>query len=525
MNFLSIEFLWLLLPASAICVALTNKYSTPTITGLTVIAFSIIFYVSSGWLDLSFLLLSIFLNYGFVHLIQNCARKELYFYIAILLNLVFLTQFKYYSLANLFFHAQPDGVLATNNWIRLLGASYFTFQQVTVLIQVRDDNKFKLGFLDYLQFVCFFPTLVSGPIARMDEVAESFKGKRDINPLTTNIGLALVCIGLIKKVFIADTLGHYVDRVFDAGPGPMTICDAWIGAVGFTFQVFFDFSGYSDMAIGFAKLLGITLPINFIAPYRSLTIAEFWRRWHMTMTRFFSDFVYAPIAISLTRIGTTRSWNPAPMFVCCVGIPTILTFVLVGFWHEAGVNFLLFGLLHGIALTGFQLWRKRSRRRLPRSLSFVLTFLFLIMTLVLFRAKNFDVTKQLWTAMLGGDLLVNSTSFLSLTSNGPGGWMNGVGDLLRKGNLFAIRENRDIVFSITLLIAGTLCFVVPDTIEFMRGYAAGLTGRTKVDLPWSARWIRWNPSIAWSIGLGLAGGLAYVVALKTGLTQFIYIRF
>ena len=273
-----------------------------------------------------------------------------------------------------------------------LGISFFTFQQISYLVDLKRDEAPTYGLLEYACFVCFFPQLIAGPIVRHNELIPQFA----LNPLRTDgieriaRGLVLFILGLVKKVFFADELAPIADAGFALASAATVpgVEAAWQGALAYSLQLYFDFSAYSDMAIGLGALFGFDLPLNFDNPYRATSIREFWRRWHMTLSRFLRDYVYIPLGGS--RQGTARIYAVA-----------LFTMLLCGLWHGAGWTFIVWGGLHGVAVCCNRMWMSTDWR-LPPFAGWALTMLFVVVGWVLFRAEDFSVAAKLIAAMFGG---------------------------------------------------------------------------------------------------------------------------
>lgn len=491
MTFISLQFLLVFLPLAILAMALIGRFNAPKITGAAMVVISIVFYAGFGWPSLLVLCSSTVGSFLLARVIASSKRPLPALALGVVANLLLLGVFKYLG------DIAPGTAPGAASIITVVGISYFTFQQVGYLLQVHSGRVQPLAFVDYVQFVIFFPTLISGPIPRAAELAESYRRPQRISLLGLQVGLTMICIGIAKKVLIADQLAPAVDAVFAGAISP-TPAEAWAGALAFTFQVYFDFSGYTDIAIGCARIFGIVLPVNFLSPLRATSIQDFWRRWHMTMTRFFSDFVYAPLAVALTRRAMQNRLGKVWTFALSVALPTIFTFVLVGFWHDAGVNFLLFGLLHGIGLTAYQ-WRATARRkRWPPLMGWGANFLFLVVTLVLFRAPDFDTVLKVWSAMAGFGPL--GSPFWAVT------WST---------------------WSVTaaMLAAIAVTMALPSTYEFMSDYAPGLKSSVPVISTLTSCWFRWRPNVVWALIFGLLGGACFIWALRGEITSFAYVRF
>jgi D-alanyl-lipoteichoic acid acyltransferase DltB (MBOAT superfamily) len=236
-----------------------------------------------------------------------------------------------------------------------------------------------MGLLDHATFASFFPYVVSGPIAqakRMQHQFGHFGGGQPELPDSIARGLIQFAIGMAKKTIIADTLSQFVDTGF-SNPKRLSLSAAWVFSLMFSLQIYFDFSGYSDMAIGSARMLGITVPRNFDAPFRSKSITEFWQRWHITLTEFITTYLYNPI---MRSIGSVSLWIAAPV--------TILVMLIAGFWHGAAWTFGLFGLIHGVGLAVNQVWRRKKLPKPSKWLSWVLTMAIVNFAFVIFRAQS-----------------------------------------------------------------------------------------------------------------------------------------
>lgn len=273
-----------------------------------------------------------------------------------------------------------------------LGISFFVFQKISYLVDLRRGDRHIYGFLDFALFVGFFPQLIAGPLVRHNEIIHQFRADPRGAAMWENLsrGFCLFVIGVAKKVLIADTVAMAIDPLFEkALTTPLSFAEAWVAALGYTLQIYFDFSGYSDMAIGLGLMFGLRLPVNFDAPYRAVSIRDFWRRWHMTLSRFLRDYLYIPLGGN--RAGPARQ-----------AANVVLTMLLGGLWHGAAWTFVVWGGLHGLALAVAHLWEKAGLR-LPAILGWLLTLLFVIACWVLFRAPDFRTAGEILAAMAGGN--------------------------------------------------------------------------------------------------------------------------
>jgi D-alanyl-lipoteichoic acid acyltransferase DltB (MBOAT superfamily) len=243
--------------------------------------------------------------------------------------------------------------------------------------------------------VSFFPTVTMGPILRFKNVLTQFQEtvNKGIKPEQLAPGIALLSIGLFKKVVIADSFAIIADTGF-ASASTLSMVMAWVISLSYTMQVYFDFSGYSDAAIGIAMMIGIYIPANFNSPYQALSIIEFWQRWHISLTTFITTYVYTPIVRSFKKITFKKAM-----------LATLISMIIVGVWHGSTINFFIFGFLHGVALVINNYWQKKIKIKLPNFLAWFLTFIFLNCTFVIFRADSFIDAIQILTSMFSLNLL------------------------------------------------------------------------------------------------------------------------
>lgn len=311
--------------------------------------------------------------------------------LGIALNLAILGTFKYAD----FFAGSLSWVMGEQhtNWniILPLGISFFTFQQISYLADRCKGEAPLYGFREYFLYVAFFPQLIAGPIVRHNEFIYQLEAhpKRDGWHERMSRGATMLTVGLIKKVAIADSMASIANPLFSAaGLGPLSFVDAWVATLAFTFQIYFDFSGYSDMAIGLALMFGFVLPENFNVPYRATSIREFWQRWHMTLSHFLRDYLYIPMGGS----------HFGPLRQVVAGTATMF---LGGLWHGAGWTFVAWGLMHGFGIAIYTLWH-RTGRVLPRIAGWFVTMVFVMVSWVLFRAEDFSSAAGIMQSLFGG---------------------------------------------------------------------------------------------------------------------------
>ena len=344
-------------------------------------------------------------------------------WLAIVVNLSALGYFKY---ANFFLnslHIAAGTPVPAGLEIALpIGISFFTFTQIAFLVDCYKSIAAEPRFSHYLLFVSYFPHLIAGPILHHKQMMPQFAGRirERISTDTMLSGMCIFAIGLAKKVLLADPFGDISDAMFNGvskGFVP-TFGSAWLGVLAYTLQIYFDFSGYSDMAIGASLMFGISLPINFNSPYKASSIIEFWRRWHISLSNFLRDYLYIPLGGN--RHGEIlRHAN------------LIVTMLLGGLWHGANWTFILWGGMHGIFLVTAHLWQRIARRRLSmRSLEWALTFFAVVFAWVMFRASSVSDAVSIYSAMLHPSLSVGPFASLKdlhwqalLQLFGPVAWL------------------------------------------------------------------------------------------------------
>jgi len=319
---------------------------------------------------------------------SGSARRRIVLTVGVVFNLGLLFYFKYvdFFIANL--NLLRDESVPLLDVVLPLAISFFTFQQIAYLADAYGREVREHGLLDYTLFVTFFPQLIAGPIVHHRQMMPQFVRVRNYVPDWRNIslGVFVFSMGLFKKVVIADGFAVWANAGFGS-ENALGLYEAWGTSLAYTFQLYYDFSGYSDMAIGAALLFNIRLPINFNAPYQAVNIQDFWRRWHITLSNWLRDYVYIPLGGN--RVGSFRTYNNL-----------LVTFLLGGLWHGAAWTFVLWGALHGLALAAHRLWSSLGFR-MPRALGWGLTFLFANFTWVFFRAESFDQAQRILAGMFG----------------------------------------------------------------------------------------------------------------------------
>jgi D-alanyl-lipoteichoic acid acyltransferase DltB (MBOAT superfamily) len=393
-------FLFIFLPAVVLLAALARRLGGPRAVLALLVVASALFY--AWWNPVYLPLLAALTVFNFTlarRITAERARAQgprvtYLLTFGVVVDLLVLAYFKYTDFLIGTSNALAGTNLPLQNIILPLGISFFTFQKIAYLIDASRGEVQKHDFLEYCFFVAFFPQLIAGPIVHHHEIFTQTRAPRAFAMRANHItvGLTIFIIGLFKKVVLADHLAPYATPVFSlaAAGGTLTAFQAWQGAVAYTLQLYFDFSGYSDMAIGAARLFGIRLPLNFESPYQALGIIDFWQRWHMTLSRFLRDYVYFPLGGN--RHGRLRRY-----------INLLLTMTIGGLWHGAAWTFVLWGLLHGIYLVINHAWRAvwtPIDAWWSRSIARLVTFLAFVISLVLFRAPSLDAAIAVYRGML-----------------------------------------------------------------------------------------------------------------------------
>lgn len=438
-------------------------------------------------------------------------------------NLLLLSYYKY---ANFFLHT-ANQVLDTG-WkleavILPLGISFFTFTQIAFLVDAYRGEVKERNFLHYSLFVTYFPHLIAGPVLHHKEMMPQFAQRRTYRPHWDNIsiGLTLFVIGLFKKTVLADGIAQYSTPQFDAAAAgqALTFFEAWGGALAYTFQLYFDFSAYSDMAIGLSRMFGIKLPLNFHSPYKATNIIEFWRRWHMTLSRFLRDYLY--FALGGNRKGPVRRY-----------LNLLVTMLLGGLWHGAGWTFIVWGGLHGLYLCVNHAWRHLADRlpskialpaRLAKFLAWLVTFVAVVIGWVFFRAANLDTALEILKGMAGGNGIALPNAIASQLG---GAWrvLAGLGftSYLGGGSQF--------IFTwLWVVCLMAIVVAMPNTQQIMQRYKPVIQphrtepGNEIHPMKWLGAALAWQPTRIWAMAAGMTA--AFAVFAMSRVSEFLYFQF
>lgn len=517
MLFNSHIFLFLFLPITAIVFFKLGAYSH-RLAAAWLGAASLFFYGYWNPAYVGLLLASIFFNYGIGYALarefdaSNSRRKNLILALGVGADLALLGYYKYTN----FFLGTAD-LLLDAGWnmqdiILPLGISFFTFTQIAFLVDAWSGKAREFNFVHYLLFVTYFPHLIAGPVLHHKEMMPQFAHKQTYRVSWDNIsvGLTFLFAGMFKKVIIADSLAVHATPVFstaETGEG-LNFFLAWKGTIAYTLQLYFDFSGYSDMAIGLSRMFGVKLPLNFNSPYQAINIIDFWRRWHMTLSRFLRDYLYIPLGGN--RKGRMRRY-----------FNLMATMLLGGLWHGASWTFVAWGGLHGLYLIINHAWHRIWPRPIgtwwSRTMARSITLLGVMVAWVFFRAESFDGALYMLQAM----------------ANLPSGLQGHIGpieDLLStlgvgfSGGYLAAEhlvELAWLVFWIAFL------WWLPNTQQWMARFEPSINvPAADLEPPTFPRFwkrLQWTPTIPWAL---VTAGLALISFLNMSrISEFLYFQF
>ena len=417
MLFNSYEFIFFFLPLTFLTYFYFLDKKFIRFSKLFLVLASLTFYSWWNLIYLPLILSSLIFNFLIGNILNNNLKrkrvhKKIILFLGIALNLVLLGYFKYSD----FFIVNYNTIMGTSHTllhiVLPLAISFFTFQQIAYLVDSYYQDTQEYDFLNYSLFVTFFPQLIAGPIVHHKEMMPQFENKYNFVKNYKNIalGLFIFSIGLFKKVVIADNFSVWANSGFENAYS-LNMIEAWATSLSYTFQLYFDFSGYTDMAIGAALLFNIRLPINFNSPYKALNIQDFWKRWHITLSRFLRDYIYIPLGGN--RKGDIKTYTNL-----------IVTFFIGGLWHGAGWTFIVWGLLHGVALTIFKIYEKFNFT-MPKFFAWFLTFNFINITWIFFRASDFQEAIAILSTMFIGKVPLDLSANLEHLNANPSiyGWI------------------------------------------------------------------------------------------------------
>ena len=522
MLFTSYEFVLVFLPVVLAVVLSSAAWGNRGFAKLALFVSSLVFYAYWSPRYVALLLAILVFNYSvgtwLIHTHARGGRKRtVVLVLGLLANIGTLVYFKYTNFLVDEFNTLFGTGFSVGKIILPLGLSFITFQKIAFLVDAHGGQIEHLSFLDYGLFVSFFPQLIAGPIVHHREVIPQFESDRSLrySPRAAAIAVTFFVCGAFKKVIIADQLAPHVATIFNNAANGVHhgMFDAWLGAVTFTLQVYFDFSGYSDMAIGLALMFGVRLPYNFNSPLKAASMIEFWSRWHITLTRFLTAYIYNPIVLRATRRRmaqrkkvSIKGVMPPGAFVSLLAVPTLITMFITGVWHGAGTQFIVFGLIHGAYLIINHAWRNFRPKSVSHGhvpLARAVTFIALVVSMPFFRADSAATAWGFVQSMFGA---------------------HGLG--LHSG----LRPSTGMLAFIALVFLASQ--VLPNTQDLLGDPLENAVSplakhagdaRTSVAPAWSWPRVLWQPSVLWAVGLGLSAW--YVLLNLAAPSDFLYFQF
>ena len=536
MLFNSYEYILGFLPVTVLVFLALGRSSRSLALGWLILA-SVFFY--AWWRPINLLIIgpSIAVNFAFARVLLGLAGDEArarqrtaLLVLGIAFNVCFLGYFKYANFAVSVASDVAGSDFVLEQIILPLGISFITFQKIAFLIDVAGGRVKSFTLRDFLLFVMFFPQLIAGPIVHYGETIPQFqRASCRFDATLYAVGITLFCFGLFKKVVLADGMAEHVTPVFAyaASGAEATFVQSWLAAIGFTLQIYFDFSGYSDMACGAALLFGVRLPLNFNSPLKAANIIDFWLRWHMTLTRFLTAYVYNPITLALTR---ARAARRQPMlrargsdpvaFLHVLAFPTITTMLISGLWHGAGYTFILWGGLHGLYLVINHAWRQYGPRRPAEPgpagalAGFAVTFLMVVVAMVLFRAPDLASAGNVLAGMSGLHGIGLPAGLADMVGGPAMALLDG-----------AVNSREFSPAAAYLLALLAIALFMPNSVQMLSAYEPVLYMPKRPPLLWAGLWrpLRWRPTAAW---MALFAAIAVVSMIRlTGKSEFLYWQF
>ncbi len=480
------EYIFIFVPLAVLIYFVLNSRGFTKAGRLWLLLGSLLFYVYLSPLYLPILLISILVNFFLGNVVRPDSRPIPHFSrktvisLGILFNVGLLGYFKYSNFLidniNFFFSTgiDPIKILAP------VGISYFTLVQIAFLV---DSYRGKLGtndFIPYALFVSFFPKIIQGPIALQGEMASQFTdaGRSRFNSENFARGILFIAIGLFKKLVLADNLGVWATQGYDHA-AVLPLIEAWLTMLAYCFQLYFDFSGYTDMAMGIGLMFNIRIPDNFDSPYKSLNYQELWRRWHITLGRFLREYIYIPLGGN--RKGEIRTY-----------VNLLITFIIGGLWHGAAWTYVFWGAMNGLGLMVHRIWRKTGFR-MNRGLAWLLTFIYWNITVIMWRAVDYKAAVKIYRGVIGLDGVVLPSMFENefMKSAGVtfGPWLANLGE-------------KEYYYIYLIIACSILCFFTKNSMEMAE---------------------KLKPNMRWALFVSLVLGISIIHI--TQISQFIYANF
>ncbi len=509
MLFNTYQFILFFLPLTLIFYYFVNL-KLPNLSYIFILFSSIVFYSTWDFYFLFLIFASIILNFQFGVLIKH-KKKKIYLFLGILFQILILSYFKYKNFFLENFNFILNGKFQIELLILPLGISFFTFKHILYLVECYyDSKKINYNFLSYATYITFFPHLIAGPLSKPSEIIPQILKNSPISFYNLNLGLVIFFIGLFKKVILADTFASYSDDPFNSVENgyDISFLEAWLAMISFSLQIYFDFSGYTDMAVGLAKIFNISFPINFYSPYKSKSIIEFWKRWHMTLSRFLKENIYIPLG-----------GNKKGKFLSFIFI--IITMLLGGFWHGPSWNFILWGFFHSILIIInhilIHFFKKSNTSNIfLDSFKIIITFILVSFGWVIFKLQSISSIEIFFKGIFG-------LNGFKLNPN-----------LERLVDKFSIFESINFEYSniyyygisqlIFIFFGLLIIFFIPNTVQIMKNFNIEIPFVSKKFEERNFINLRFKFNIKWSIFLAFLT-ICAITGLSNETKEFIYYQF
>lgn len=505
MPFNSYEFLVLFLPGTFIAFLLAHRFAGWYGAMLALAAASLVFYAQLSVALLAILMASVVSNYVIGGILcrsheEGRPSKKLLL-TGVVGNLFALGYFKYTN-----FFVDISNQLTGNQFDHLsiilpIGISFYTFIQIGYLIEAYGGRAKQQSLVKYTVFATFFPYVTAGPLVNQKEIFGQMEDRKDsaLDGARIALGLSIFVMGLFKKVVFADSLAPFANAAFDgvAGGGMVDPATAWTGSLAYALQLYFDFSGYSDMAIGLGVMFGFKLPLNFNSPFKATSISDFWQRWHITMTRFFTNYVFSPMAMNGMRKAMAKKMPAFPKFVFAGGWPIVFTMLVAGIWHGSGWTFIFYGLLHGVAIAVNNGWKQFNMPKVPPVAGWILTMAVVVSGLVIFRAPDMVTAGTMLASMWGATALVGVGTGAAVVVPFVDAWTY-------------------------ILPLGVIVLCAPNTQEILSRDWVATDPKPEVFSRFTSK-LMWKPSAAWAVLM--AGMLVFAFSNIGADSSFLYYDF
>ena len=506
MLFFETTFIFLFLPVVLIVYLTLRNYCSQRLLNYYLIIISLIFYSCWNIYYLPLLIISIVFNFFMLYSMNKYNTLKIYILIfGIIVNLSVLIYFKYIGMV-----IDLMGYFNSfNNHTEVLlplGISFFTFLQIAFLVDAYRQGSSKVEFTKFTLFVVFFPHLIAGPLVHHSQLIPQFNKKQGEIWKNLSLGMTVFAIGLFKKLVLAIPPQNWADTMFTGASSGVAYSsiDAWTGIISFTLLIYFDFSAYSDMALGLSLLFGIKLPINFNSPYKSASIIEFWRRWHITLSNYLRDYLY--FSLGGSRKGLYRQY-----------VNLLIVMLIGGLWHGASWLFVIWGGFHGILLVFNHIWRRLSYFKIPNFVGVFITFYFVALAWIPFRADSINSAINI----LKGAFFINGTilptHYATLLPNNIVDLLINIGIRFESMSVYGGGKQTAVLLILLLIV-----FILPNTQQIMSRYSISLEKISSKSYP---EVLYWKPTIVLSILSGAMLAYLMLLVLQGGAGEFIYFQF